>query len=215
VGIDPSDVGPGGKVEGGRSGSERDRLLAAIIRSLADEEGSAGLTAARVSHYSGLPEASYRRYFPSRDDAFIAAFDVFADRLWREVSIVREAQPDWPSQVRAAVEVALTLLSEASALARVLAIEGPAVAGLPASQRQFAVLESYSALLREGRDLYPVARGLPPLTERVLIGGVASIVFAHLLAEEPETIAALAPELTEVLLAPFLGLAEARRVARA
>jgi AcrR family transcriptional regulator len=215
VGIDPSDVGPGGEVEGGPSGSERDRLIAAIMRSLADEEGYAGLTAARVSHYSRLPEATYRSHFPSRADAFIAAFDVFADRLWREIGVAREAHGEWPAEVRAAVEVVLALLSAASAVARVLAIEGPAVAGLPASQRQFAVLESYSALLREGRDLYPVARGLPPLTERVLIGGVSSIVFAHLLAEEPETIAALAPELTEVLLAPYLGLEEARRIARA
>jgi AcrR family transcriptional regulator len=215
VGIEPSDVGPGREVEGKPSGSERDRLLAAIIRSLADDEGYAGLTAARVSRFSGLPEASYRRHFPSRTDAFIAAFDVFADRLWREVSIAREAQRDWPSQVRAGIEVALTRLSEASAPARVFAIEAPAVAGLPASERQFAVLDSYAALLREGRDLYPAARGLPALTERVLIGGIASIVFSHLLAEEPETIAALGPELTEVLLAPYLGLEEARRFARA
>jgi AcrR family transcriptional regulator len=214
VGIEPPDVGPGRKVEGGSYGSERDRLIAAIIRSLAEEEGYAGLTAARVSHYSGLPEATYRQHFPGRADAFIAAFDVFADRLWREIGVAREAQREWPAKVRAAIDVALTLLSQASALARVLAIEGPAVAGLPASERQFAVLESYSALLREGRDHYPAARGLPPLLERVLIGGIASIIFAHLLAEEPEAIAALAPEFTEALLAPYLGLEEARRLAR-
>jgi AcrR family transcriptional regulator len=215
VGIQPSDVGPDREVEQEPSGSERDRLLAAIIRSLADEEGIAGLTAARVSRYSGLPEASYRRHFPSRTDAFIAAFDVFANRLWREVSIAREAQPDWPSEVRAGIEVSLTLLSEASALARVFAIEAPAVAGPAASERQFAVFEKYAEVLREGRDRYPVARGLPALTERVLIGGIASIVFTHLLAEEPEAIAALGPGITEVLLGPYLGLEEARRFARA
>jgi hypothetical protein len=46
-----------------------------------------------------------------------------------------------------------------------------------------------------------------------LIGGIASIVSQHLLAEDPGALSALEPELVEALLIPYLGEGEAKRAA--
>ncbi|HWW66377.1 MAG TPA: hypothetical protein VNY83_00195 [Solirubrobacterales bacterium] len=64
--------------------------------------------------------------------------------------------------------------------------------------------------LREGRRLYPRAAGLSEVTERVLLGGVASLIASRLLAEKVDRLPGRGPEIAEFLLAPHLGPAEAR-----
>ena len=91
---------------------------------------------------------------------------------------------EWPLKVRAALEVTLSYLAEAASVARVFAVE--AAANLSATERQFAAVESFAAMLRDGRRLYPRAAALPAPTERALVGGIASIISGHLLAEEPQ-----------------------------
>ena len=83
------------------------------------------------------------------------------------------------------------------------------------TERQFATVESFAAMLRGGRRLYPRAAELPEPTERTLIGGIASIVSGHLLAEEPQLLPGLEPELTELVLMPYVGPSEARRISLA
>ena len=103
-------------------------------------------------------------------------------------------------------------LAEASAVARVFAIEAPGIS-FAAAERQFAALDRLATLLRDGRSLYREAAELPELTERTLIGGVVSIVTEHLLAEDAQAIPDLRPQLVEVLLIPYLGPEQARAVA--
>ena len=88
-----------------------------------------------------------------------------------------------------------------------------AAANLAATERQFAAVESFAAMLRDGRRLYPRAAELPAPTERALVGGIASIISGHLLAEEPQALSELEPELAELVLMPYLGQTEAKRVA--
>lgn len=106
----------------------------------------------------------------------------------------------------------ISSLVEASTLARIFAVEATA-ASFAAAERQFAALEQFASLLREGRRRYPRAASLPAPTERVLIGGIASIVSQHLLAEDPGALPALESQLVESLLLPYLGEGEAKRFA--
>ncbi len=68
-------------------------------------------------------------------------------------------------------------------------------------------------MLREGRERNPEAAGLPALTETLLVGGAAYVVRGTLLAELPLPVGRLERELVEILLSPYLGSAEARRIA--
>lgn len=190
---------------------ERDRLIAAFGKAAA-EHGYREVTPERVARYAGLPRSRYEAHFETKERALVAAQDAFLERLWADALSACEARGEWPGKVRAALGAVIASLVEASTLARVFWVEATA-ASFAAAERQFAALERFATLLRDGRRHYPQAASLPVPTELVLIGGVASIVGAHLLAEDPAALPALEPELVETLLVPYLGEGEARRVA--
>jgi AcrR family transcriptional regulator len=189
---------------------DRERLVAAVARA-AGEYGYSALTVDQVVDYAGLPRAVFDLHFESKEQSLVAAQEAFLQRLRADVVQACEASQDWPRKVRAALEAVLASLAEASSLAKVFTVE--AAASLAAAERQFAAFEEFAALLREGRRHYPDAAALPEAMERALVGGIASIVSGHLLMENPREIPALQPQLVELLLIPYVGKREARRVA--
>jgi AcrR family transcriptional regulator len=197
---------------GSKRAEERARIVAGIARALS-ERGYAGLDSEQLLRYCGVSRERFEAHFESCEQGLIAAQEAFLDRLWLEVEGACDASREWAVNVRAAVAAALLFLAEAAALARVFAVEATAVS-LAANARQFARLESFADLLSDGRNVHPRAAAMPPTTERALIGGIASIVADRLLSEEAQDLVRLEPQLSEFVLLPFLGPAEARRVVR-
>lgn len=191
----------------------RERLVAAIAKAAA-EHGYDEFTVDQVLLNARVSRQTFDQHFESREQGLIAAQEAFLDRLWREVAGACEAAGEWPQKVRAALAAVIASLVEASTMARVFAVEASA-SSLAAAERQLSALERFAAMLRDGRRHYPDASSLPEATERALIGGIASILSGHLLAEDPGALPALQPQLVELLLIPYLGVGEARRVARA
>lgn len=199
------------KVDPEGTDDQRARIVAAFAKAAA-EHGYARLTIEQVLHYAGVSRATLDAHFETKEQGLIAAQEAFLDRLWLDVVAACEAVGEWPLKVRAALAAVLSSLVEASALARVFAIEATA-ASLGAAERQFAALDQFAALLRDGRCHYPLAASLPEATERALVGGIASIVSGHLLVEDPRAIPSLETELVELVLIPYVGASEARRAA--
>jgi AcrR family transcriptional regulator len=196
------------------SGSEpeRERFIAAFGK-VASEHGYHELTVELVARYAGTSQAQIERHFASKEEGLVAAHHAFLNRIWFDVLEACESAAEWPLKVRAALRTVLYSLSEAGTLARVFTIEATA-ASFAAAERQFSTLDDFARMLRDGRRIYPQASELPAATERVLVGGIASILFAHLLAEEPGALATLEADLVELLLLPFLGPHQAKQVAR-
>jgi AcrR family transcriptional regulator len=191
--------------------AERGRLVAAFAKA-AGEHGYAGLELGHVLRYAGVPQATLDLHFQTKEQGLLAAHNAFLERLWLDVHAACDTTTEWPLKVRAALRAVLSSVVEASNLARAFAIEAPA-ASLAAAERQFTTLDQLAALLRDGRRHYPAAASLPPATERTVVGGIASIVIAHLLVEEPQAISDLETELVELILIPYLGQGEARLAA--
>jgi AcrR family transcriptional regulator len=191
----------------------RERLVNAVSK-VAAEQGYSRLTLDQVTRYAGVSPATFEEHFASKEQGLIAAQDAFLTRLQLEVASACEAESSWPMKVRAALRAILGSLVETSSLARVFAIEA-AAASIAATERQFATLDDFAALLSDGRELYPRAASLPDAAERALVGGIASIVSGRLLAEDPQALVALEPQLVELVLTPYLGHAEAKRIAAA
>ena len=209
------DVAAGGPQQRSEAASgyaeDRERLVAAVAKGAA-EHGYSALTIEQVVQYAGLPHGAFEAHFQSKEQALVAAQDAFLERLWLDALHACDESADWPLKVRAGLAAILSSLVEASALARVFAVEA-CTASLAAAERQFATLDQFAALLRQGRRSYPAAASLPDATERALVGGIASIVSGHLLMEDPQAIPSLETELVELVLIPYLGLADARRLA--
>ncbi|MBK5221051.1 MAG: hypothetical protein JJE35_14920 [Thermoleophilia bacterium] len=199
------------RAEAEAAAAQRERLVSAFAKAAA-EHGYAGLDLEQVLLYAGVGREILDAHFESKEQGLIAAQDAFLERLWLDVLGACEAPGEWPLKVRAALAAILSSLVEASNLARVFAVEAVA-ASLAAAERQYAALDQFASLLRYGRRHYPRATSLPDATERVIVGGVASIVSGHLLMEDPQAIPAMEPQLVELILIPYLGEGEAKRVA--
>lgn len=189
----------------------RDRLVAALIRSSA-EHGYANTSVHQVTRFAGLDPEDFYAVFADRGQCLLAAHEVFFDRLIDEVADECRTAGSWPEQVRAAVRCGLELLSEKATLARAFVVEalwtGPA-----AHDRHHSLVERLAEALRGGRERFPRAAAHPDSLERILVGGCLELIGARLLAEETVDLPDLEAELTELLLAPYVGGAVARAAA--
>lgn len=184
----------------GAAADDRARLISAVARSAA-EHGYSSFDPKDAIRRAGLSGEAFEAHFASSEQALLAAGEAFLERLWDEACAACEAEQQWPQKVRAALTAILSYLAGASAAARAFLVEAPA-ASLAAAERQFAALERFAGALAKARELYPQVQ-LPDLSERVLAGGIASLLRERLLAEETQALATLGPALAEMLLAPY------------
>lgn len=146
---------------------------------------------------------------------FAARYEDAAARLLALVEAACASRRGWPSGVRLAVRSALSFLASEPALARLLLFESYE-AGPAAQAHHEATLARIAALLRRGRAWADADADeeIPSLVEEGLVGALVFIVGRPLRRGTPEELPALVPELTALLLAPYLGREEAERVAR-
>jgi hypothetical protein len=74
-------------------------------------------------------------------------------------------------------------------------------------------LERFEPLLRPGRELNERNADLPDTLEATLFGGVFWIAYQRLIVGEADKLLGLLPETIELVLSPYVGEAEAVRVA--
>ena len=131
--------------------------------------------------------------------------------LFDSIEAACAAAPDWPRGVRSATRSALAFLASDPDTATLLLFE-PYAVGRKAQLRHEATLARLADLLRAGRERVG-AESLPGVLEEGLVGGAAFIVLRPLRVGEADLLPALGPELTALLLSPYLGREQAERVA--
>jgi hypothetical protein len=121
-------------------------------------------------------------------------------------------EAEWPQRIRAVIAAFLAEFAAYPELARLLTAE-PFVAGPELARMHKTAIEGLVPFLREGRELQGEREPLPDTAERGLLGAVNSMVGRQATAGRGEELEALLPDLTQFVLTPYLGAAEARRVA--
>jgi AcrR family transcriptional regulator len=193
--------------------NQSQRLLASLIGIVA-EHGYDGATITGVTDGAGVTTRTFYKYFESVEQCYLAAFDAVAEMLGARLAEAWVGADEWPARVRAALGSALGFFAASPELARLLLTE-PFVAGPTISRRYQEEIERLSPYLAEGRALSPEGASFPVTTERGLIGSIASQVGRKVSAGEADQLPKLLPDLTQFALTPYMGAAEARRVARA
>jgi AcrR family transcriptional regulator len=211
----PDDGRNGGADEGGSGGgesvAERERLIDAFTR-VAAERGYEDTTVEAVVEVAGLTEADFQVHFSDMRQCLSAAYEVFVGRLIGEAREAMAASDEWPVQVREGVAAGFAFVSETAARSRFFAVD--ALAAGPAALGRYGTLtDSIVELMRGGREQRPQAADLPDLLEPILAGGLTSFVTGILLTEENSRLLELEAEVVEILLTPYLGREEARRIA--
>lgn len=190
---------------------QRARIIAALA-SEASEKGFRGLTVAGIVKRAGVARGTFYEHFSSKEECFLAAQEQAMGAVLERVVEAAGELESWPRRVCAGLSAFLEYIGEEPALAKTCMVE--ALAAGPSSLQYYEESQrAFISLFRLGRDVSPRGAELPETLEEAIIGGVFWILYQRLLISEAATVCELLPELTEFVLAPYLGPGAAREVA--
>jgi AcrR family transcriptional regulator len=151
--------------------NQRLRIIAAMLRVLS-RHGYGELTIGHLTREAGVSRATFYSQFESKEECFLATYDVAAGWICERVERVVSAGQEWPESARAGVAEAMRLLAANPDVAHLIAVEA-LQAGAAARHRRQRCIERLAAVLQAGR---PTDIELPEDLEELLIGGTLSLV---------------------------------------
>jgi AcrR family transcriptional regulator len=193
---------------------QRERLLDAAAAAMA-EQGYAELTVRDLIDRAGVSRRTFYQLFDDKIDCVFAAHERAFERLSRAIVEACRAEVAWPDRVAAAIAAALAFAVDSPDEAQLVVVACHTASEPKLASRGHAAHEKLADLLRAGRQQAEVAHAPPELTEQAVVGAAMAVVGTRLLAGEVDSLSLLAPELTQVILTPYLGDEEAQRVAQA
>jgi AcrR family transcriptional regulator len=190
--------------------NQRERLIASFV-ALVGELGYSAVTITAITEGAGVASRTFYKYFDTVEDVCVAAFEKGVEDLRPLVAAAYRSEGEWPERVRAVIAAFLADFAEYPELARLLTAE-PFVAGPEIARKHRTAIEELVPFLREGRSLREGGEPLPDTAERGILGALNSMVGRQVTAGRGEELEALLPDLTQFVLTPYLGAAEARRI---
>jgi len=193
------------------AGHKRRRIMDAIAE-LTAEQGYDATKIGDIVRRAGVARKTLYDNFEGKEEVFLSAFDTAVNEALERIEAECAAvDGGWEERVQAGLAAFLGYVAENPALARMCMIEA-----LSATQ---TATERYEAAMQRFVDLtkqtVPQDDQLPETIEETLVGGVAWIVYQQIRRQEAEQAEDLLPELSEFMLAPFHGAAEAKKRANA
>lgn len=195
--------------------NQRERLIAGLIQALF-EVGYQRTTVSLIGERASVSKSDFYKHFESKDECFLAAYDVAAERIRERIrrSCRTVQDKSWPLRIRAAVKGLLELFKSDPGLASIFLVEGLR-AGRGVYDRYQAALEGFVRDLRDGAPPSPAGTEVPEATDEAVVGGVAAMLGRRVFAGEAEELPQLFPEILEFVLGAYLGAEEARRIVSA
>jgi AcrR family transcriptional regulator len=192
--------------------NQRERLIAGLTSALY-EVGYQKTTVSLIGRHAAVSKSDFYKHFESKDDCFIAAYDVAVERIREQVVTACKGMEGegWAQRVREGVRALLDLFSAEPGLASLVLVEGLR-AGRDVYDRYQVAVESFVVYLRQDAPLSLADTEVPRATDEAVVGGVASLLGRRILAGEAEQVSGLFPEILEFVLTAYLGAVEARRI---
>lgn len=191
--------------------NQRERILTALVDTVA-ERGYNATTVAHITKAASVSRRTFYEHFADKEACFLAAYEMATEHIAASMRAAAESFEDWPQKVLAALATMLRFLAGEPELARICMIE-PIAAGGEIAARHRASMQDLVEILRAGRPEHG-GRPLPEATEETLVGGIVSLIVREISAGRAEKLEELLPDLVELTLAPYVGAAEAERLAR-
>ena len=183
------------------AGHKRRRIMDAIAE-LTAEQGYDATKIGDIVRRAGVARKTLYDNFEGKEEVFLSAFDTAVDEALERIEAdCAEVEGGWEERVQVGLAAFLRYVAENPALARMCMIE--ALSATPATtQRYEDSLETFVGLTRQ---TLPRDERLPDTIAETLVGGVAWIVYQQIRRGEAERAEDLLPELTEFMMAPYLG----------
>jgi AcrR family transcriptional regulator len=194
--------------------NHRERLIAGLAAAVA-EKGYSATTISDITKHAAISRRTFYEHFESKQDCFLAAYDVVLKQIRDRVADAAAAESDWPHRVHAGIRALLAFLAAEPELARLGMVESM-VAGPEIAARHRDAVDSFVAVLRGGRAGLlsdNSENGLPETTEEAVVGGIALLIARRVIAGKTVQLPSLLPDLTRFALTPYIGADEAAAVA--
>jgi AcrR family transcriptional regulator len=190
--------------------ADQQRRVIAATTELLGESGLERATVAAISARAGISKSDFYVHFASKDSCFLAAYDEAVERVRGDVRAASVGR-EWAQAVCAGLEAALAGLAARPAQASLLLVEGLRAGPLVSGRFQAAV-DRFGRYLRDGAPLPPDAPAPAVAADVAIVGGIASLLGSRVLAGEAERLDRFFPDIAEFALAPYVGVAAARRI---
>lgn len=183
--------------------SQRKRIHRAMIE-VVSARGYPETRVVDVIGVAGVSRKTFYELFESKEDCFLAAYDVLIGSLLTEATDVFESQPGapWAERVGAALKVLLVHLAQHPYEARFAIVEVLA-AGPKALARRDSALRQFTGFLEPGRSETSVE--LPGITSLAVAGGINEILYSEILHGAVARLPSRLPDLMFWVALPFLG----------
>jgi len=193
--------------------NQRERMLLATAELVA-ERGYQKTTIELIAKTARVALSTFYEQFSSKEECFLAAFDETMDAAAEVFAELLDEEQEWADQVATGLEIALEMVANEPARAKLCIVEAQAAGG-EALKRYQGMLERLAPKLREGRVHNPRASRLPDGLEVAIVGGLVWLVHQRLLTDRVDEVKGLLPEMLQVTLTPYVGEVQAGRAADA
>jgi AcrR family transcriptional regulator len=183
--------------------SQRSRILQAMIE-VVSERGYPETRVVDVIGLAGVSRKTFYELFSSKEDCFLATYDVLLGNLLGDTARGFESRPGapWAERVAAALAELLKHLAEHPDEARFSIVEVLA-AGPKALARRDAALRQFTGFLDAGRAETSVE--LPGITSLSIAGGINELLYSEILHGATARLESRLPDLIFWIVLPFLG----------
>jgi AcrR family transcriptional regulator len=197
----PLPRGPQAIVAGALAADQRQRLIAALTRAVA-ENGFGTTTVGQIVKLAQVRRNVFYEQFADKQACFAAAYEIAQERLLGVLTFRCYTRLGPAERIDAALGAGLNLLAAEPGLARLIAVEAPAAGGAIAD-RHHDWLDRYSRMLRLAVVGSPDVAEPRPALEPAIAGAVVSRVKQLVLAGEARKLPSLRLELTQLVLSFF------------
>lgn len=204
-----SRIPPLDPVQARASYTHRQRILHAVV-SIASEGGYPALSMPAIAARAGVSNETFYQHFNDKQDAFMTACSEAVKGALKASLRTFEAAPDWPRAIQQTIGALLRYIAADPVFARLAFFEiftaGPAAVAL--ADRMF---QDFTGMFQPGHEQYPE---VPQVVSDAITGGLWNVIHYELGHNRAGSLPTLGPEMVYVALVPFLGTAQASRIAR-
>lgn len=180
--------------------NQEERILDAMATNCA-EKTFVGTTIADIVGTAGVSRATFYKHFPNKTECFNAAVECFVTQLQRTANeALAGADGSNPDRIRTVVAAVLEKLAAEPAWTTMLLVEAPSVDPEIVRGHRRLILNALAAEMTAGDTSHR-----PGADPKLAFGRAKVLLAEYVTAGEVEHLPSLLPELTYIVLLPYLG----------
>jgi AcrR family transcriptional regulator len=192
--------------------SQRERILDATAEIVA-EKGLSALTIPEIASRANVSHETFYEMFRTKMEAFLGAQKVGMEgALGGGVEAWEAQMPDWPRAIDAGLRGVVGYLVAEPAYGRLTFVDAFGASPDTVALRD-ELLRAYAERFLPGYAYAPDGMKVPEIAAEAVVGGCWQVIHHYLDNDRLDELPAAVPQLTYMLLTPFLGAKRAAQVA--